>query len=277
MNNKYGVAIASYNGEKYIQDQIESIISQTAKVDRIFISDDNSTDNTIGIINSLIKKGYPITLFQNKNNKGYALNFLNCINKCDSEYIFLCDQDDIWKTHKVERMISFINKNLDSLCWMHDCSLTNNKLEIKINSKIQNLREQFMNEKAFAMGACMVISKKAKSYIFPYPENLFKKYGHDNWIWFVLRATEKLKVLEESLMLYRRHEKNTSINQINQKVSSSKIRLLIKIVINKFIFRLENNKSKIKVRLRDLSWSRQLQNNTKDESLLINKAFLIKI
>ena len=87
---------------------------------------------------------------------------MDCIKKCDTDYIFICDQDDFWLENKVEEMENFINYNIDSFCWMHDCSLTNENLEIKIKSKINNIQRQFMSRNCFVMGACMVLSKKAK-------------------------------------------------------------------------------------------------------------------
>ena len=113
MIGSIGVAIASFNGEKYISEQINSIINQKTKVDKIVINDDKSTDKTIGIINKLITKGYPIVLHQNEENLGYSRNFLECIKKCDTDYIFICDQDDLWLENKVEEMVNFINKNIN--------------------------------------------------------------------------------------------------------------------------------------------------------------------
>ena len=101
MIDNISVALASYNGEKYIEEQINSILYQSMKVDRIVICDDNSKDNTIKIIEKLIKKGFPINLHKNDRNLGYALNFMKCINLCNSNYIFLSDQDDIWFKNKV--------------------------------------------------------------------------------------------------------------------------------------------------------------------------------
>ena len=100
------VAMTTFNGEKYIEKQIESILNQSLSVDEIIICDDGSTDNTI----ELMKK-YNVQIIQNKKNLGYKLNFKKAMEKCKGDYIFLCDQDDIWKKDKVKEMISIMEKN----------------------------------------------------------------------------------------------------------------------------------------------------------------------
>ena len=275
MNRTIGVAIASFNGEKYISEQINSILNQKTKVDKIVINDDKSTDKTVRIINKLIKKGYPIVLHQNEENLGYSRNFLECIKKCDTDYIFICDQDDWWQENKVEEMENFINNNRDSLCWMHDCSLTNENLEIKVKSKINNIQRQFMNRNCFVMGSCMVLSKKAKNYIYPYPTNM-SKYGHDNWIAFVMQGINKLKVTSKSLLLYRRHGNNTSIDDVNSLSFSNRYVILLKKLIKKISSLKKTSYKKVALRNRDLEWSRLLKRNTEKFNLKIKKEFQIK-
>ena len=88
------VAMTTFNGEKYIEKQIESILNQSLSVDEIIICDDGSTDNTI----ELMKK-YNVQIIQNKKNLGYKLNFKKAMEKCKGDYIFLCDQDAVSYTH----------------------------------------------------------------------------------------------------------------------------------------------------------------------------------
>ena len=91
------VAMTTYNGEKYIRKQIESILNQSMKVDEIIVCDDGSTDKTVEIL-----KEYPVTVYQNENNLGYRLNFKKAMSLCTHEYTFLCDQDDIWEKKKIK-------------------------------------------------------------------------------------------------------------------------------------------------------------------------------
>ena len=93
------VCIASYNGARYIREQIESIVAQLDDNDEIIVCDDHSTDDTVAIVKSLPYQ--QIRLVENEKNLGYTGNFEHCIALARGEYIFLCDQDDIWKPNKV--------------------------------------------------------------------------------------------------------------------------------------------------------------------------------
>lgn len=106
------VAMTTFNGEKYIEKQIESIIHQSLPVDEIIVCDDGSTDHTV----ELLKK-YDVTLIQNFQNLGYKLNFKQAMEKCNGDYIFLCDQDDIWEKDKVKDMMHIMesHKNIHVL------------------------------------------------------------------------------------------------------------------------------------------------------------------
>ena len=94
------VCIATYNGEKYLRQQIESILPQLSKEDEIVISDDCSTDRTVEILK--VFKDERIKIFVNESNLGVVENFENAIKQSIGEYVFLSDQDDVWKPNKVE-------------------------------------------------------------------------------------------------------------------------------------------------------------------------------
>jgi glycosyltransferase involved in cell wall biosynthesis len=103
---KTSVAICTFNGEKYIKAQLESILNQTLAIDEIIICDDGSNDKTIAIIELIqIENPNKISLYKNKVNLGSTKNFEKAISICTGYYIFLSDQDDIWKENKVEKVI----------------------------------------------------------------------------------------------------------------------------------------------------------------------------
>ena len=93
------VCIATYNGEKYIKEQLDSILPQLKKLDEIIISDDKSKDKTLKIIKTL--NDSRIKIFTNPK-KGLISNFENAITKSSGDYIFLSDQDDIWHENKIQ-------------------------------------------------------------------------------------------------------------------------------------------------------------------------------
>jgi glycosyltransferase involved in cell wall biosynthesis len=128
------VAMCTYNGSKFINDQLNSIIEQSRKVDEIIIFDDCSTDTTVQIIAEYIEK-YPglIQLFRNEKNLKSTKNFENAIAKCTGDYIFLADQDDVWDFHKVEKIIAKFEQN-ESI----EGIFTNGKLINDFNETIPN-------------------------------------------------------------------------------------------------------------------------------------------
>ena len=270
MKIKIEVALASFNGEKYIKDQLLSIFNQTMKVDQVVICDDNSNDKTLIIIKEFIEKGYPIKLYQNEKKLGYSLNFMKCIKLCNGQYIFLSDQDDIWDINKVKKMMRFIKKFPNYLCWIHDCSITDSEMNIKINSKLKNIQRYGFMENSYVMGACMTIKNEALNYIYPFPNNI-KDSGHDDWISFVLRSTKNLKINRESLLLYRRHNSITSDAKFN---SLSKNNIIINVIFRLRNYFKNNNykKNKLMIKKKFVIWSKFINKNYSNSQYKIIKS-----
>lgn len=112
MPMKTSVAICTYNGEKYLEGQLRSIVSQTVKVDEIVISDDGSTDKTFDIISEIkAESGAIIRLLKNETALGVCANFDKCIKECSGDIIFLSDQDDLWYENKVEVTLEWFKAN----------------------------------------------------------------------------------------------------------------------------------------------------------------------
>ena len=111
---KISVVLTTYNGEKYIEDQLDSIRLQTVRPDRVLICDDCSSDSTVDIVINYIRK-YNLcnnwNVLINEKNLGYIENFYKGISLCNEELIFLSDQDDIWHLEKIEKMAQVINSN----------------------------------------------------------------------------------------------------------------------------------------------------------------------
>lgn len=110
---KVSVAMTTYNGEKYILQQLQSLLDQTRTIDEVIIFDDCSKDNTADIVNGFIEKN-SLTNWHfkvNEVNCGFVKNFFNSIKSTTGDIIFLCDQDDIWDSHKIEEISSVMEKN----------------------------------------------------------------------------------------------------------------------------------------------------------------------
>ncbi len=209
MNRNYSisVAIATYNGEKYIKEQLESILKQLNKNDEIIISDDGSADKTIEIAKSFNDKRIKII---NGPKNGVKQNFANAIKNCNGKYIFLSDQDDMWLDNKVNEVLKAFEKNKCSLV-IHDAYITDSKLNIVEESffKYRKSKSGILKNiwKNSYIGCCMAFSKSIIKYVLPIPNDIEM---HDQWIGIVNEKHGKSYFLNKRLIKYRRHEKNVS-------------------------------------------------------------------
>lgn len=212
------VCMATYNGERFLREQIDSILCQLAPEDELIISDDGSTDGTLGIIQSY--NDPRIRLLHHERKAEYAKikysrnfyyatdNFENALKAARGEYIFLADQDDIWMENKVEKMTSALKH---SNLVMSNFNTCNERGQILIDnfytrspissSTILNL----INSKF--IGCCMAFDKKILVKSLPFPKKLL---AHDLWIGLIASRTGTCSFIEESNMYYRRTGNNVS-------------------------------------------------------------------
>lgn len=202
------VCIATYNGEKYIQEQLSSILKQLNNNDEVIISDDHSIDNTLELIKSL--NDSRIKVFINDKEKGYTRNFENALEKASGDIIFLSDQDDVWMDDKVT--ISLENlKNYDMV--VCNAELVDSSLN-KLNETVfdfRNVKSGFINNfiQIKYLGCSMAFKRCVLDKSLPFPASQ-KLIPHDSWLTLVSEMFYKVKLIEKPLMYYRRHDNNTS-------------------------------------------------------------------
>lgn len=219
------VAMATFNGEKYLKEQICSILSQLHNNDEIIISDDGSKDKTLDIIKSFSDNRIKI---YSGPQKGLKQNFANAILNCKGKYIFLADQDDIWLENKVEKVLKTFEEK-KCMCVIHDAvvfdSETNNVLYESFylfrKSKKGIIKNIWKNS---YIGCCMCFDAEMKRYILPIPNSIEM---HDQWIGILAEKYGKSEFIEDKLLKYRRHSNN---------VSEMKHYPLIKMIKNRMIF-----------------------------------------
>lgn len=107
--NKVSVALTTYNGERFLREQLDSLYKQTKLPDEVVVCDDNSSDDTISILEEYHKK-YGLKFYQNSSSLGVNANFFQAISLCNGDYICICDQDDIWKKNKIETLFNAIEE-----------------------------------------------------------------------------------------------------------------------------------------------------------------------
>lgn len=203
------VCLASYNGEKYIKEQIESILVQLGSDDELIISDDGSTDKTLDIIRSIID---PRIHLYNYNQGCYTKNFENALAKAKGDFIFLSDQDDIWIPDKVKlTLATFENTHADFIVSAATLVDQNKKVILESSFATGKTRTGFWYNLAATsyIGACMAFKRDILPRVLPIPgEN--KYIAHDYWIACICERYYKTALIEKPLILYRRHGDNAS-------------------------------------------------------------------
>lgn len=204
MQNIYdmnSVCIATYNGEKYIEEQLRSILVQLRPDDEVIVSDDGSTDNTLGAVKAIRDERVRIVHSHCHDVKG---NFVNALEHARGDVIFLSDQDDVWLDGKYERCVKEL-EDVDLVCtnsMMTDENLriTNNDF-FSIYHSGKGVLKNALNNTYY--GSCMAFRHTLLKAALPMPST--KEIGHDIWLGIVAEMTGKTLFVKEPYLLYRRH------------------------------------------------------------------------
>ncbi len=213
------ILMATYNGEKYLGEQIDSLLAQTYKDWHLYIHDDGSTDNTQAILREYAKKHSNIHILGYESQKGAMRNFLSLLQRVEADYYMFCDQDDVWLKEKVE--LSFKEMKRQEAAFQGkpiivytDLYVTDAALNITCNSFWQEicLYPEFittfdeMAASTAITGCAMLFNRQVKdSVVFPATHATM----HDAWITAcTLRKNGKIFPIFQQMVYYRQHEDN---------------------------------------------------------------------
>lgn len=216
------VAMATYNGEKYLEKQLDSIFSQTCPIDELVVCDDGSKDKTVSILKRYQER-YPIRIYSNEKNLGYKLNFKKALSLCKGDHIFLCDQDDIWLEEKVEIMMDkmqedprilvlassfvYINAQDQLVSFKEEKGKSNNNLYLKPVKKedcVEVKFEEFYHHNFF-QGCALLIKKEIRDEVV---NHFTEKIPHDHLINLMAAKEGGMYFWNHVLFQYRLHENN---------------------------------------------------------------------
>ena len=205
------VCLATYNGEKFITRQLDSLVNQLTESDQIIVVDDGSKDQTVDLIKE--KYGDRVEIHVNDKNVGAIKNFEKAISLAKGDILFLCDQDDIWEDHKVKKVLLAFNDQRADLV-IHDAQVVDGNLESlhpswnKYNGNDVNQGLIGNIKKNAFTGAMMAFRKDLVPKILPFPPSIEM---HDQWIALVCMLEKKnIVYIDESLMKYVRHGGNVT-------------------------------------------------------------------
>ena len=223
------ILMATYNGEKYLREQIESVLNQTYKNFRLIISDDCSTDKTREIIKEYENKDERITSYFQSKNLGYVKNFEFLLEKVQNDIYMLSDQDDVWNDTKVEHSYKKL-KESDADLVFTDLEVVNENLEtrypsfneyMKLSRKIKKYNKDYKMQYLYncITGCTLMSKKKFLDKILPIPT--YSKYAiHDTWIGLIVSVYGKVVYLDEKTIKYRQHGNNqVGTDKISHKFS----------------------------------------------------------
>lgn len=234
--------MATYNGEKFIEEQLLSICRQTRKPDEIVVSDDGSKDRTLEIVDRVSRcedaRGIDFVVLTDNPRHGYCGNFEWAITHTTGDLIFLSDQDDVWVPEKVAEMLVIFEKYPDAECVCHNATLIGKNgepldgvfderfykgwLDIPVGEGIRVEQHRYL-ERAVSWGGIhgmsMCITKGFAKAILPFPNG-----GHDQWITFCSILNNSMYYYNSALTLYRIHGLNTAGNLGQKRAFSDKIK-----------------------------------------------------
>jgi len=209
---KISIAMATYNGAKYIREQLESLASQTVKPSELVICDDGSTDKTLEIIEDFAKfSPFIVHLHRNPKRMNYASNFLKAASLCTGDIIAYCDQDDVWLSNKLEKCSTpFLDPKV--VLVVHDNTLVNEELKELNNSRLRPVSKSrianSLNTNPFLLfyGHTMIFSRILLNFI-PQerPKSLLGDYpqSHEEIVYLFANVLGRIAFLKESFCLYR--------------------------------------------------------------------------
>jgi glycosyltransferase involved in cell wall biosynthesis len=214
-SQKISVCMATYNGSKFIQRQLQSILPQLEPDDEVIISDDSSADNTLDIVRSL--NDPRIKIVTNKGRRGPIGNFENALVNSTGDLIFLSDQDDLWYPNKVSVCLEGLQTH-DLVT--SDCNIIDDDDRVVQESyfALIHARRGFLYNlyRNSYLGCCMSFNRNVLEKCIPFPE---RTPMHDIWIGAVGECFFKPLMIPEKLMAYRRHGDNFSTATAKSKYS----------------------------------------------------------
>jgi len=211
------IALCTYNGSRFLREQLQSLVNQTLQPFEVIISDDCSTDDTISVIQEF-SDVLNIKIFVNDLSLKVTKNFEKSISLCSGDIILMCDQDDIWHADKLSKINTYFQENPSQLAVFCDADLVDESgISLGKNfwsvvrfqqAQIQQFKDGGGVEILLAgnrsAGCMMAFRKELTENIIPFPTHI-PLMIHDNWITIVAAMLDKIGLIEEKLNSYRQH------------------------------------------------------------------------
>jgi glycosyltransferase involved in cell wall biosynthesis len=212
---RVSVAMCTYNGSRYLREQMQSISCQTCSPDELVICDDCSTDDTVSLLTAFASdSSFPVRLFSNDSRLGPAKNFEKAISLCSGDVIILADQDDLWNSQKVARLLEVFDRNPEAIYAFSDAEMVDQdgtalgeKLweALALRDRLDKFsgpgQLKLLLKQNLITGATMAFRASFRNVVLPIPSG----WMHDYWIVLLGSALGHGVPVPEVLLQYRRH------------------------------------------------------------------------
>ena len=226
------IAMCTFNGERYLQAQLQSILDQTRHPNELIICDDASRDSTLGIIERFATTApFKVRIQKNIKNLGYVKNFEQAISLCTHDIVFLCDQDDVWNATKISEVLAIFEADPDVGMVLHNFTNIDGQGQPYIQPQEQyglqrllaedlpeDIRhhsiQSFLLPQSRAWCGCMSAFKQSfVNTLLP----IFEGKGHDDWIMKIIAPLSEIRFIPQPLIRYRIHAHNTNSDEFSRK------------------------------------------------------------
>ena len=228
---RISIAMATYNGERYLEDQLDSILRQTLQPYELVVSDDGSRDRTIDVVERFAQRApFPVRVYRNEVNLGFGGNFFRAASECRGDWISFSDQDDLWLPTKLSDCAEAIAKTSDLAMVLQKAKLCNEKLEWggrMIPDSIRRGTYRPRSQQVFWIwfGFLQTIPRELLSlYAADLPISYCRgvdRVTHDAWACVMANAVGKIVVIDKPAALYRRHD--AALTGYHQQMSPSEM------------------------------------------------------
>ena len=217
MKKTVQIIMATYNGEKYLEEQMDSLLAQTWTDIRVEVCDDGSTDHTCDVIERYAQKDSRISIHRNEENKGYVRNFLEGMQRSEAEYIMFCDQGDIWDQNKIEVTLGAMEQAergsadipilvfTDAINFDSDTGQDQGRFHEKshLNIKKVDTAHLFMENKV--IGCTVMVNRAVLPYLTEIPQEI---RVHDWWLALICSHFGQIVYVDRPTLRYRQHSGN---------------------------------------------------------------------
>jgi glycosyltransferase involved in cell wall biosynthesis len=211
---RISIAMATFNGGRYLRQQLDSFVAQTLRPDQLVITDDGSTDDTVQVALEFARSApFAVVVEVNPCTLGVTGNFNRALSLCDGDLVLLSDQDDTWFPEKIATLAAMAGNGSGAACWMVDALLTDADLAPTGMRKMRQVRAAGLPATAMVMGCCAAFHRDLLELLLPIPAT---EPAHDTWL---VQVADMLSLVERSeipMQYYRRHGRNVSQTPVNR-------------------------------------------------------------